>query len=63
MRDLWWKDGLPVLLIFIGLGLLLITALVGFLRLLLALALPLGVLLIIIGVIWALVKPRRYPTE
>ena len=63
MHDFWWKDGLPALLIFIGIGLLIITAVVGFLQLLLALALPLGVILIVVGIVWILVKPRRTPSE
>jgi len=57
MRDARWKP-LPAVLIFLGLGLMLLATLIGFVRLLLHLALPLGVLLLVVGVVWLFLKSR-----
>ncbi len=53
-----WAQRLPPLLIFFGLGLLLLVALLGFVPLILSLALPAGLLMIALGVAW-LGFPRR----
>ena len=59
-QKLWWRC-LPALLIFIGAGLLLIAVLVGFVHLILRLALPLGLLLFIAGLVWLAAKVQRRP--
>ena len=48
----------PALLIFLGLGLLLLTALIGFVTLIEHVALPLGLLVLVVGVV-VLALPRR----
>ncbi len=50
---------LPALLIFLGLGLLLLVALLGFVPFILRLALPLGLLMIAVGVLRLTFSGRR----
>ena len=54
-------EGVPALLIYFGMGLLFLTITIGFVRPVYWLALPGGLCLLLVGLLWLALKLREMP--